>query len=326
MKNYQLKTILVCALVIGITRITYAQLEMQGSQYLFDRTYVNPAFSGTQGFANANLHFQMNNLKNTSNGKDHTLSAAGAIELKKAKSAIGFNIVKSTFGNDGYGMGYGNFVYHLPVNENVTFSTGASVGIQQFNMNVINLLTSQPNDPLSMNNVYSSKVEARLGVQSTLYKNYYVGISFDNILSGYSKKEDYSAQIPPTFRRTNLYLIGGANIPTSTELSLQPSLLFINNFGGITTLDINVIGTIANKISLGVGMRQEVEEYQSVAVGNDKKAYKQSIIRPMIRYLVPTGKDNAFKIGYCFNINSNNSVGLARNSHDLSVSFAILNK
>jgi len=320
-----MKTIkyLMLILLYLLSNSAFGQLEMQGSQFIIDRTYLNPAFTGTDGFFNGNLHFQTNSLGQGQNSKDYGISAGGAIQIKSTKTAIGFNLVKNAFGNDSYTMGYGNFAYHLPLSEKVTLSSGASLGVQQFNINLIRLVTVQENDPALKNNIYSSKMGARWGLQTTIDKKYYAGVSFDNLLTFYTKKDDYYNQIPPTFRRINMYLIGGVDILYDSGLLFQPSILFINNFGGTSSIDINTMAVLDKRIGLGLGLRQDIEEFESVAIGGHAETYKRTIIRTMLRYQTPTAKNNLLKISYGFNFNPNTSAGLSKNSHELSLALSI---
>lgn len=304
-------------IVLARTNELKAQMELQGSQYIFDKTFINPAFSGTEGLAKANIQFRLNGREQNL-GKSYTLSAAGNVLLQKVKSSIGVNVVKSTFGNDSYTLGYINYVYHLPVSETTVLSSGISLGIQQFDINLLNLVTVQQNDPLAKTNVYSSKFDARFGLQATVDKKYYVGLSFDNILSLYTKKDDFYNQVPPTFRRINMYLIAGAKIDYDTGMQLKPSVLFMKNFGGITSVDINASFIFNGSVGFGIGFRQQIEEAQSVALGNDGQNLKQSLIRPMIQYDINSSKRN-LKIGYCYGFNASQSVGVSRETHDISL-------
>lgn len=301
---------------------SFAQIEMQGSQYLFDKTYINPAFLGAEGLLNANLHYQLNNIENGAN-KSYTISAAANVELKRIKSGLGINVVKNSFGNDNYTMGYINYGYHLPVSDHVTLTSAISLGIQQFDINISNLITVQQNDPYAKRNIYSSKFDSRFGLRVNIKKKYYAGISFDNILSLYTKKDDFSNQVPPTFRKINMYIIGGAKIDYENGLVLEPNLMFIKNFGGTTAIDLNAAINFKNSFGFGIGFRQQVEENKNFGVEGEDKTYNQSLIRPLINYTLNVGSKNLMKFGYCYNFSANQSVGISRNSHDMSIIFNI---
>ncbi|MFA4869915.1 MAG: PorP/SprF family type IX secretion system membrane protein [Pedobacter sp.] len=314
-----LSSILICS----ISQHIYAQIEMQGSQFIFDKTFINPAFSGIDGHINANLHYQLNEV-NQGTGKSHTISASGNIPMPKVKSSLGLNIVRSVFGYDSYTMGYGNYVYHLPVSENTVLSSGISFGVQQFDINVLNSTTIVENDPLAARNIYSSKFDARFGIVGTFSKKYYVGLSFDNILSLYDNKDSYYNQIPNTFRKINMYLIGGATVHNNENITLRSNILVMKTFGGLTALDVNAMVTLNEGLSFGLGFRQQIEELQSVAVGAEGKSFSQSLLRPMLQYAIPTSKKEMIKIGYCYSFNAGRSTSIGMASHDIALTFSIL--
>jgi type IX secretion system PorP/SprF family membrane protein len=301
---------------------SFAQVEMQGSQFIFDKTYVNPAFSGINGDFNANLHYKLNDAGRQF-GKAYTLSAAANIALEQIKSGLGVNVVRDVFGNDSYTMGYGNYVYHLPVSSTTVLSSGISLGIQQFDINLSDLTTVVQNDPLAGRNIYSSKFDARFGLAGTFNNKFYLGVSFDNILSLYTRKDDYYNQVPPTFRKINMYLIAGANLEYDSGIQMQPSLLFMKNFGGITSIDFNALLTFDRSISFGAGFRQRIEESQSVAIGKNDKSISQSILRPMIQYQINKANQSV-KIGYCYSFNAGNSLNVgSKGSHDLALVYQL---
>lgn len=301
---------------------SFAQVEMQGSQFIFDKTYINPAFSAINGGINANLHYQLNDAGQYS-GKSYTLSAAASIAMKQVKSSLGMNVVRNVFGNDSYTMGYGNYVYHLPVSATTVLSSGISLGIQQFDINLSDLTTVAQNDPLAARNIYSSKLDARFGLTGTFNNKFYLGVSFDNILSLYTRKDDYYNQVPPTFRKINMYFIGGANLVYDSGIQMQPSLLFMKNFGGVTSFDANALLTFDRSISFGIGFRQRIEESQSVALGKEDRSISQSILRPMIQYQINKA-NQAVKIGYCYSFNAGNSLNVGnKGSHDLTLIFEL---
>ncbi len=297
-----------------------AQTEFQGSQYLLDKTYINPAFMGLNTIASANIQYQVVGTGEVSGAKNYTVSAAGHFSLPKLKCAIGFNAVKNTFGNDSYSVGYGNYVYHLQVSEDIVMSSALGLGLQQYNINLSNLITANESDPLAKQNIYSSKLDGRFGLLGTLKQQYYFGVSFDNILSLYTNKNSFSYQVPPTFRKINMYLILGANYDTIDNLTIMPSILYIKNMGGITSLDINTSVLFEKSFALGIGFRQRVEE-TNYFIGDEGGSVSQSILRANLSYQMNKVKNN-FRIGYCYNFNAAKN-GVKVGSHDISLSFSI---
>ncbi|MND30195.1 hypothetical protein D3C80_207230 [compost metagenome] len=296
----------------------FAQVEMQGSQYLFDRTYVNPAFSGSSGIVDASASFQLKEVSQNP-GKSYNICAAGNFYLSKIKSGLGANVMSMVFGNDHYTTAYINYAYHLQVSDKVGLSSGLSLGIQQFQINLSDLTTVNPNDPLEKQNIYSSKMNARYGLSATFNNNYYIGISFDNILSLYTNKQDLENQIPPMFRKISMYLTGGGVIHLNEVNKLEPSFLIMKTFTGVNAYDLNAMATLTEGVDAGIGYRY-LSELKNVAT--DENGNGQSSFRPMIRFKLNPGKSNQFfKIGYAYNFSVGREAGLNTGSHDISLLF-----
>lgn len=298
-----------------------AQQELQGSQFLTDKTYINPAFAGSNTRLMANVQYQATGGSQTSGADNKLISAAASFSLPSTRATIGFNAVKNTFGNDSYGVTYGNYTYHLPLSQELVLSSAIGLGLQQYNINLSNLTTANPLDPLAKQNIYSSKLDARFGLAATLKGNFYAGISFDNIFSLYTSKESFAYQIPSTFRKINMYATLGAKIPMPSDVTLMPSLLLIQNMGGITSIDINTMVLMQETIGFGFGFRQRVEEVKSIMEDNGASE-TQAVLRGMLTYQIKSTGTNKFRIGYCYNYSAAKT-GVQVGSHDLSLAFNI---
>ncbi|AFD08047.1 PorP/SprF family type IX secretion system membrane protein [Solitalea canadensis] len=320
MKTIYNSTVRITVILLSFTMPAFAQVEMQGSQYLFDKTYVNPAFSGSSGLIAASANFQLKEISQNP-GKSYNINAAGNFYLSKIKSGIGVNVMSMVFGNDHYTTAYINYAYHLQVSEKVGLSSGLSLGLQQFQINLADLTTVNPNDPLEKQNIYSSKMNARYGLSATFNNNYYVGVSFDNILSFYTNKQDLENQIPPMFRKISMYIIGGGEIRLNDVNKLESGLLIMKTFKGMNAYDLNVMATLTEGIDAGIGYRY-LSEIKNVTT--DENGNGQSSFRPMIRFKLNTGKNNQFlKVGYAYNFSIGRETGLNTGAHDISLLFSM---
>lgn len=309
-------------LVVAKNSSLFAQEDLQGSQFIFDKTFVNPAFSGLNNKLDADIHYQMLGGKQENNNA-YVVSAGVNLLLEKAKSGIGFNLVRSAFGNDNYTIGYMNYAYHLKVSEQTTLSSSLSLGVQQYNINLVGAITAENNDPLAQSNFYSSRLNARFGFLASFSNKYYLGASFDNILSKYKNQEDFDKTTPLAYRSISMYLLGGVNLYYDSGISLHPNVLFISNFGGLSSVDVNVLLSFKKTVSFGLGFRQSLDESPSVGLNKkDVKGFSRSVVRPMFQYQVKS-KQNNIKIGYCYNFNANKTVAIAHSSHDISLIFSL---
>jgi type IX secretion system PorP/SprF family membrane protein len=297
----------------------FAQVELQGSQYIFNKTYINPAFAGTEGTLNANLFYQLNNSNGGTTQNSNT--AAGAVDglFPNNKSAYGVNFIRSRFGNDTYTVANANYAYHLNLSEELVLSSGVGLGFQQFNINLLNLQTVTPNDPVSSNNVYSSKADAHAGIRMLYKSKYYAGLSFDNLLSVYTTRNDYENNVPQMFRKISMYAIAGTDIDFPSNVNLKSSLLLMKTFGGLTALEVSAMFEMMHSLSLGASFRQNISYFTSNTASRDY--FYQSILRPMIQYDI--SKKNNLKVGYCYSFNAGTTNNLNRGSSDFSIVYNI---
>ncbi|POY34949.1 hypothetical protein C3K47_17760 [Solitalea longa] len=298
----------------------WAQVEMQGSQFIFDKTYINPAFSGSSGLVDASTSLQLKEVSQNP-GKSYNICAAANFYLTKAKSGLGVNVNSLVFGSDHFTTAYINYAYHLQVSENINLSSGLSFGLQQYQIDLSNLATVNTSDPLANKNIYSSKMNARYGLAVYYQNNYYLGLSFDNILSFYTNKQDLENQIPPMFRKISMYLTGGGVIPINEVNKLEPSFLIMKTFSGMTTYDLNALATLTEGVDAGFGFRYLNE--LKTTTGNISNS--QSSFRPMIRFRLNSNNGTQlFKVGYAYNFSVGREAAVNTGSHDISLLFNLV--
>ncbi|RYE27364.1 MAG: type IX secretion system membrane protein PorP/SprF [Sphingobacteriaceae bacterium] len=301
---------------------TYAQVDLQGSQYIFNKTYINPAFAGTEGTLNANLFYQMNNSNGGATANSGTAACAIDGLFPNNKSAYGFNFVRNRFGNDSYTVANANYAYHLDLSQDLTLSSGVGLGFQQFNIDLLNLQTVTANDPVSSNNVYSSKADAHAGLRMLYKSKYYAGLSFDNLLSVYTTRNDYENNVPQMFRKISMYAIAGANVDFPSSVNLKSSLLLMKTFGGLTAIEFSAMFEMMHSLSLGASFRQNISYFTTNTASRDY--LYQSILRPMIQYNI--SRKNNLRVGYCYSFNAGTTNNLNRGSNDFSIVYNIPGK
>jgi len=313
----------ICLTIILLPSLSvFGQVDLQGSQYLFNKTYINPAFAGTEGALNANLFYQLNNSNSGTTQNSNTI--AGAIDglFPNNKSAYGISFIRNRFGNDTYTVANANYAYHLNLSQELVLSSGVGLGFQQFNIDLLNLQTVTPNDPVSANNVYSSKADAHAGLRMLYKSKYYAGLSFDNLLSVYTTRNDYENNVPQMFRKISMYAIAGANIDFPSNVNMKSSLLLMKTFGGLTAVEVSAMFELMHSLSLGASFRQNISYYTSNTASRDY--LYQSILRPMIQYDI--SKKNNLRVGYCYSFNAGTTNNLNRGSNDFSIVYNIPNK
>lgn len=292
--------------------VALGQAELQGSQYLFHKTYINPAYTGSLGDFSANMHFMMKdgagNAKNSS-----TVSLAADAMLPSKRLGLGLNLIRSRFGNDSYTTLYLNAAYHLQASDELVIASGIAAGFQQFDIDLSQLSVVAPGDPAAREgNLYSSKVDLRAGVYLQYLQKFYVGLSFDNLTSIYVNRTDHQNYLPLEFRRLNLYFNAGARFEYDQGLMLRPSLLILKTFGGSTTIEGGTFLDISRYFALGVAFRYHSQAMSSI--NEDRERYAQNIIRPMLDINIL--KSGNLRMSYGYNINANRPGNISNAMHD----------
>src|SRR3546814_19040365 len=93
------RSVLIIYSIVAMTccgHTAFGQAELQGSQYLFHKKYINPAYAGSLGDFSANMHFMMKdgagNAKNSS-----TVSLASAARLPGTRLDLGPNLIRNPY-------------------------------------------------------------------------------------------------------------------------------------------------------------------------------------------------------------------------------------
>ena len=298
----------------------FGQAELQGSQYLFHQTYINPAYAGAFGSFSANMHFMMKdgvgNAKNSS-----TMSLAADAMLPSKRLGLGLNLIRSRFGNDSYTTLYLNAAYHLQASDDLVIASGIAAGFQQFDINLSGLSVVTPGDPaLGDGNLYSSKVDLRAGVYLHYLQKFYLGLSFDNLTSFYVNRSDHRNYFPLEFRRLNLYLNAGARFEYDSGLLLRPSLLILKTFGGSSTIEGGGFLDISRNFALGIAFRYHSQAMSSIT--EDHERYAQNVIRPMLE--VNILRSGNLRMSYGYNMNANRPGRISNAIHDFSLTYRFI--
>lgn len=309
---------------IGVQK-TWAQIELQqGMQYLYSMSYYNPAFSGVNGQLNVSSFFKApSNFRNTRQNSTIGVSADGLIDERFAAAG---NYVREVFGNDTYSAGNLSGAVHINVNDADVLSSGISLGVQQYGINVLDLTTATTNDPAAYSNVYSTKLNAGAGIRFAHFdsqgdqEKYYLGLSFTNLLSVYNNRNSLDNEIPGAFRRVGMYAIAGGNFSISDEVKLNASALFSKYFADNAMLDLGWMVKM-QVISLGVYYRYNSTSYPQ---NQDSRTLqiRQSSLRPMLQLGFLKGQ--RLKLSYAYDVNIGSTQQTVKlNSSNLALIYSL---
>ena len=246
--SFRWKHALTSACLLLVSLAAWTQQDVLTGQYLFNGMLINPAYAGASGswetMAMQRLQWvEFDGAPNTGIVSAHGGLANGELGIggMLALDAIG---ITSTFELSG------NAAYHLDMGES-DLSFGLRGGLLQYRAQLSEVDVINPADPVYQGTQLSAWVP-RFGFGVLLRrKSWFVGAStpmlfvFDKALDG---------GISPYYRN-HLYLQGGMSLEANSWLKLSPSALFRATPDVPSILDLNLLATVSDAYTLGLGYR-----------------------------------------------------------------------
>jgi type IX secretion system PorP/SprF family membrane protein len=242
------KPMLALILLASMSTLGWSQQDVLTGQYLFNGLLINPAYAGASGSWETMAMQRLQWVEFDGAPNTGIVSAHGALANNElgvggmiALDAVG---ITSTFELSGHGA------YHLDMGES-NLSFGLRGGLLQYRASLSDVDVINPLDPVYQGTQLSAWVP-RFGFGMLFQrKSWFVGLStpmlfvFDKALDG---------GISPYYRN-HLYLQGGMNLRPNSWLSLSPSVLFRSTPDVPSILDLNLVATVSDSYTLGLGYR-----------------------------------------------------------------------
>jgi len=241
-----------CIIAMMFPFLGIGQTSLLNDQYLIDALYINPSFAGHYDALTASIFYrnQWTGFKDAP--KNYTFSMHSPIN--QSRIGLGLLLERSSVGIYNETNILANYAYMLKITEG-KLALGVGLGITISNYAWNDLIASDPDDALLMNNPISGVVPA-ISMGAYYYtKKYFVGISMPFILS--HKMDSGAGRLTikndPDFY--NYFLNGGYNIEFNNKVKLQPSLLLkYNSTEGMQAI-FNSMLNLKDKIWIGCGYR-----------------------------------------------------------------------
>lgn len=241
-------------LIIGIylflVASVVAQQEPQYTQYMYNPTVINPAYTGSQGYASA---FGLNRIQWVGiEGAPQTANIAYQHPFQTKNMAIGFNMVNDRIGPTNLNYLNVDFAYTLLFKNSTRLAMGLKSGIELLSIDYTRLSIYNPEDPLFQNSLVN-QLSPNFGAGIYYYsKKWYVGASIPMLM----QTEFYdNVSISSAKRRQNLYLIGGYVFNINPMLKFKPALVSKVVAGAPLQLDLTANFLYNNRFTIGTAYR-----------------------------------------------------------------------
>ncbi|WP_090628369.1 PorP/SprF family type IX secretion system membrane protein [Parapedobacter indicus] len=308
-------------LMLSIGKLTYAQQNIQFTQYIFNSMSVNPAYAGykEEWFGQLGLRSQWVGL----DGAPQTglLSVDGIVDPANKRHGLGMQLTADKLGPQAATSAYANYAFRLRLDEEDTqrLSFGIGAGVTQYSLDGSVLDPIEGGDRVVPAGKISNWVpDVRFGVY---YYNprWYAGVSVMDLLSGDQSNNIFRWDNTTTDnirRRRHMYFIGGALFNLNRGLDFRPSLLVKEDFRGPTSLDLNAMFIFGRRFWLGAGWRTGItvfkREYNRVS-GNSLSG-RNSFSAVTQIYLT-----DALRIGYSYDHIVSRLSSIQNGSHEITL-------
>lgn len=234
MKTRNIAILLVIACTFCKVNISWGQQQWQYSQYMNNNFLLNPAEGGTETFTDikVGLRTQWQGIEGAP--KSGFVSAHHPINRNTQKfdsivplahHGVGGYISRDQIGPISQSSIYGSYSYHLPLTPSLTLSTGAFLGVKQFQLdeNALNFEGNEA-DVVTGSLATTFLPDATLGFW--LYgQQYYLGGSIFQVFGNKINTEELSNATKESNLTRHLFFTSGYKFSLSQKLFLVPSLV-----------------------------------------------------------------------------------------------------
>lgn len=251
MKERIFKIFLVCLLLV--TSALHAQQLPLFSEYMFDKTIINPAYTGTTPYINATAGHRSQFLGIPGGPQTQFLSVNAPIQSKYI--GVGLKAINDKIGATNNASMAGMFSYYLGLGKG-RLSFGIEAGTVNQTTNFADLIrTDQADNSITFDKQTKWVPDASFG---TYYQtqNFFMGFSSFHLLKSKIDFTGYSHSPVNRLWHHN-YLIIGYNYKASENFRIEPSVLVKQVKAAPVQYDVNCKFQIKQLVSLGFSYRSK---------------------------------------------------------------------
>ncbi|CAN5463592.1 type IX secretion system membrane protein PorP/SprF [soil metagenome] len=266
-----------------------AQQDPLYSQYLLNPLVINPAYAGL----NNNMHAMVGYRTQWTGFEGHpeTLTASIHSSIVNNKAGAGLMIVQDKLGNATTTEFNASFAYKLNLGQ-TTFSFGMQAGLQNFKSDNSGINLYNPSDPAFTANERISRVN--IGAGAILKgENFMLGLSVPRLLPTTFSNGGQNFQL----YSQHLYLFGAYVFTMNEHIRFKPAAMLRAVGGAPASIDVAFNFNINTVHTAGVFTRN----FNTYGV------------------LLQTMLQDKFRLGYVFEMPTNQSVGSQFTSHEITL-------
>lgn len=285
MKKFIFQVILVCNAVVS-----FAQQDPLHAQYLANPVVINPALTGTGNnlAINASYRTQWTNVE----GQPKTLNVNGTISLAQNKVGAGIMLAQDKTGTLTNTEIDGLFSYKVKFNRDNVLSFGLQAGVLIFGNNYAQLNVYDVDDPAFTGDAANVALNVGGGIHFKS-DNMRIGISVPRMLPSTLKNEQQQFNV----YNQHVYAFGSYGITVSPQTKLYPSIL------------LRVVKN--SPLSIDAGLNVNFKRILCAGVFTRNLNSYGLVLQTLML--------NRYKIGYVFEMPTNNVIRPGLVTHEVSI-------
>lgn len=316
MKNSIKALLFAVFLILLESSEVFAQQLPQFSQYIFNGLHVNPGYAGykNEGYVQSTYRNQWNNFP----GSPQTVSVTADFSANEGRSGFGISFLNDKIGATESKIALLTYAYRIQLRRGSYLGLGVSGGLSDYMLDPSLLSANDLNDPLIPEGIVRKSVpNLNAGL---FYHNskYYLGLSAFNMIG---KAAILREDVALAYHDFHYYLTGGAVFPISDEVSFKPSFLFKHSKGSPTSVDLNGMFLLSERIWIGGGFRTNVRVFGD-QLPERSLLNKRTALVGLFEIFV--SKD--LRLGYAYDYNTNILNDLRASSHEFSLGYYLRHK
>ncbi len=224
----------------------FAQQDPQYTQYMYNMSVINPAYSGSRGVPAIGI------LGRTQwvgvDGAPQTATLSFNSPVGQA-TGLGLSIIYDEIGPVRESNIYGDFSYTIFTGEEGKLAFGIKAGISFLDVAYLNTIDPDPlNEPIN-------QLSPNFGAGVYYYtNNFYVGLSAPNFLET-RHLEDDGGVVSTASEKMHYFLTGGYVFDLNDNLKLKPSSLIKATSGAPVSFDLSANLLVNEKFEIGLSYR-----------------------------------------------------------------------
>lgn len=292
--------VLFCFIFLSLILTVEAQQDPQYSQYMFNRTVINPAYIGSRDVAAAALLIKKEWVN--VNGSPQTNNVSFSSPLKKAKNmALGGHVVQESIGPKKWISAYADYAYRVRLGEGM-LSFGIAAGAVAYDFNPAQIDLYDKNEPALNNDAMNRALRFDAACGAYYYtRTFYAGLSATHLTAPQlfeSKGPDNRSNSFYALER-HIFLTIGKGFRLNDNLVFNPSVMVKTVMGRNVNADLNLCFIMKQRFAAGVSVRSS---YNLVALA---------------QYYI----NDRLRIGYSFDYGLKGISRVSYGSHELAINF-----